>query len=50
MTAVADARTTLNAGFTSVRDLGGDPRGIRALRDAMDTGAVEGRASPRRAT
>lgn len=42
MTAVANARTTLNAGFTSVRDLGGDPRGIRALRDAIDTGAVDG--------
>ena len=42
MTAVANARTTLNAGFTSVRDLGGDPRGIRALRDAIDAGTVEG--------
>ncbi len=42
MTAVANARTTLHAGFTSVRDLGGDPRGIRALRDAIDAGTVEG--------
>jgi imidazolonepropionase-like amidohydrolase len=42
MTAVANARTTLAAGFTSVRDLGGDPRGIRALRDAIDAGIVEG--------
>ncbi len=42
MTAVANARTTLLAGFTSVRDLGGDPRGIRALRDAIDAGTVEG--------
>jgi len=42
MTAVANARTTLTAGFTSVRDLGGDPRGIRALRDAIDAGTVEG--------
>ncbi len=42
MTAVANARTTLNAGFTSVRDLGGDPRGIRSLRDAIDAGVVEG--------
>ncbi len=42
MTAVANARTTLAAGFTSVRDLGGDPRGIRALRDAIDAGTVEG--------
>jgi hypothetical protein len=38
MTAVANARVTLEAGFTSVRDLGGDPRGIRALRDAVDAG------------
>jgi imidazolonepropionase-like amidohydrolase len=42
MTAVANARVTLEAGFTSVRDLGGDPRGIRALRDAVDAGIVEG--------
>ena len=42
MTAVANARATLDAGFTSVRDLGGDPRGIRALRDAIDQGIVEG--------
>ena len=42
MTAVANARTTLLAGFTSVRDVGGDPRGIRALRDAIDAGDVEG--------
>jgi len=42
MTAVANARTTLLAGFTSVRDLGGNARGIRALRDAIDAGEVEG--------
>ncbi|MEG3087656.1 metal-dependent hydrolase family protein [Sphingomonas sp. PB4P5] len=42
MTAVVNARTTLDAGFTSVRDLGGDPRGIRSLRDAIDAGDVEG--------
>lgn len=42
MTAVANARRTLDAGFTSVRDLGGDPRGIRALRDAIDAGTVDG--------
>ncbi len=42
MTAVLNARTTLRAGFTSVRDLGGDPRGIRSLRDAIDRGDVEG--------
>ena len=42
MTAAANARTTLLAGFTSVRDLGGNPRGIRALRDAIDRGEVQG--------
>lgn len=40
--ALEHARTTLRAGFTTVRDLGGPPRGIRALRDAIDRGAVEG--------
>ena len=42
MQAVANAKTTLRAGFTTVRDLGGNPRGIRALRDAIATGEVEG--------
>ena len=42
MTAVVNARRTLEAGFTTVRDLGGDPRGIRALRDAVERGDVEG--------
>ena len=42
MTAVENARVTLAAGFTTVRDLGGDPRGIRALRDAIDRGAIDG--------
>lgn len=37
-----NAKATLNAGFTTVRDLGGDPRGIRALRDAVDRGDVTG--------
>ncbi|MFD1610329.1 amidohydrolase family protein [Sphingomonas tabacisoli] len=37
-----NARKTLDAGFTTVRDLGGDPRGIRALRDAIARGDVEG--------
>ncbi len=42
MYAVANARVTLRAGFTTVRDLGSDPRGIRALRDAIERGDVEG--------
>lgn len=42
MQAVVNARATLAAGFTTVRDLGGDPRGIRALRDAIDAGDVPG--------
>ena len=37
-----NARVTLEAGFTTVRDLGGDPRGIRALRDAVERGDVWG--------
>jgi imidazolonepropionase-like amidohydrolase len=37
-----NARATLRAGFTTVRDLGADPRGIRALRDAIERGDVEG--------
>ncbi|WP_308419328.1 metal-dependent hydrolase family protein [Sphingomonas metalli] len=37
-----NARATLMAGFTTVRDLGGDARGIRALRDAIDRGDVDG--------
>ena len=37
-----NARVTLEAGFTTVRDLGGDPRGIRALRDAVERGDVSG--------
>ena len=42
MKGVANARTTLRAGFTTVRDLGGNARSIRALRDAVDKGWVEG--------
>lgn len=42
MVAVVNARKTLEAGFTTVRDLGGNPRGIRALRDAVARGDVEG--------
>ena len=37
-----NARVTLLAGFTTVRDLGGRPRGIRALRDAIERGDVPG--------
>ncbi len=37
-----NARATLMAGFTTVRDLGGDARSIRALRDAIDRGDVTG--------
>ncbi|REJ77194.1 MAG: amidohydrolase family protein [Acidobacteria bacterium] len=36
------ARRTLEAGFTSVRDLGGDTDVITALRDAIDQGIVPG--------
>ncbi|KHL25860.1 Xaa-Pro dipeptidase [Croceibacterium mercuriale] len=38
---VANARATLRAGFTTVRDLGGAERSIRALRDAARAGSVE---------
>ncbi|MBA4047028.1 MAG: Xaa-Pro dipeptidase [Sphingomonas sp.] len=37
-----NARATLEAGFTTVRDLGGEPRGVRALRDAIDAGDIAG--------
>lgn len=37
-----NARATLLAGFTTVRDLGDDARNIRALRDAVDRGDVDG--------
>lgn len=42
LVAVVNARATLDAGFTTVRDLGGNPRGVRALRDAIERGDVEG--------
>jgi len=42
MYGAGNARVTLMAGFTTVRDLGADPRGIRALRDAVDRGDVDG--------
>ena len=41
-TAMANARKTLLAGFTTVRDLGGDPPTIRALRDAINAGQFAG--------
>ncbi|MDF7775118.1 amidohydrolase family protein [Sphingomonas sp. AOB5] len=37
-----NARLDLEAGFTTVRDLGSDPEPVRALRDAIDRGAVAG--------
>jgi imidazolonepropionase-like amidohydrolase len=40
--AVIAARKTLDAGFTTVRDLGGEPRGVRALRDAIAKGEIAG--------
>ena len=40
--ALVNMRRTLGAGFTTVRDLGGNPRGIRALRDAEARGDIEG--------
>jgi imidazolonepropionase-like amidohydrolase len=40
--AAVNARRTLEAGFTTVRDLGGEPRGIRALRDAVARGDLPG--------
>lgn len=36
------ARRTLEAGFTTVRDLGGDPEAIFALRGAVDQGWIAG--------
>ena len=41
-TAVINAKANLMAGFTTVRDLGGPPRGVRALRDAIARGDVPG--------
>jgi imidazolonepropionase-like amidohydrolase len=42
MHAVANARATLGAGFTTVRDLGGSARGMRALREAVERGDIAG--------
>ena len=40
--AVSNARVTLEAGFTTVRDVGGNARGMRALREGVERGAVAG--------
>ena len=37
-----NARKTLLAGFTTVRDLGGDPAALRALKSAIDSGRFAG--------
>lgn len=42
MRGVANAGKTLRAGFTTVRDLGGEPASIFALRDAINAGLIEG--------
>ncbi|MGX7950937.1 amidohydrolase family protein [Tsuneonella sp. HG249] len=42
MYGAGNARTTLRAGFTTVRDLGDPARGIRALRDAIERGDLDG--------
>ncbi len=39
---VDNARRTLEAGFTTVRDLGSDVRSVTALRDAINAGLVQG--------
>lgn len=39
---LANARTTLDAGFTTVRDLGSEPRSIRALREGIERGDLAG--------
>ena len=41
-TALLNARKTLLAGFTTVRDLGGNPRTITSLRDSIAAGAFAG--------
>jgi imidazolonepropionase-like amidohydrolase len=40
--AARNARTTLEAGFTTVRDLGGEARGIATLRDFINAGELAG--------
>jgi imidazolonepropionase-like amidohydrolase len=41
-TALLNARRTLLAGFTTVRDLGGEPRTILSLRDSINAGQFAG--------
>jgi imidazolonepropionase-like amidohydrolase len=41
-TALTNAKKTLAAGFTTVRDLGGDPPTMRALKGAINAGAFVG--------
>jgi imidazolonepropionase-like amidohydrolase len=41
-TALINGRKTLLAGFTTVRDLGGEPRLILSLRDAINAGELAG--------
>lgn len=40
--AQGNARRTLEAGFTTIRDLGGDGRTTATLRDAINAGAIAG--------
>ena len=40
--AARNARITLEAGFTTVRDLGGEARGIATLRDFVNAGELPG--------
>jgi imidazolonepropionase-like amidohydrolase len=40
--AARHARITLEAGFTTVRDLGGEPRGVATLRDFINNGELPG--------
>jgi imidazolonepropionase-like amidohydrolase len=39
---VDNARRTLGAGFTTIRDLGSDVRSVTALRDAIASGLIQG--------
>lgn len=42
MYALTNARVTLEAGFTTVRDLGGNSRGMRAMREGVERGVIAG--------